>query len=167
VVLREQPSWERRSARGALFARVALPRHWECWRFVDERRLAMMFFNWEEQPLLKPAPAKRWVLALVGPDGRFLPGHVVFDPAVTEHPICKLAAHDAGWIAAAIEPPKILVFDNNLGLRAEIDLASQGATEIDALAVDAKGAVTVLVDTRPANQSGRKLLLLRFAPAAR
>src|SRR5581483_995176 len=106
-------------------------------------------------------------LALAGPDGRFLPGHVVFDPAATQNPICRLAVHDAGWIAAALEPPKILVLDAGLGLRAELDLASHGATEIAALAVDAKGAVTALVDTRPTDQPVRKLLLLRFAPPRR
>lgn len=165
VIDREKPFWERRSAQGALMMRAALPFGGDCWHFLDARRLAHFFYNWEEQPRIA-APVKRWVLAVHGENGRLLPGPVVLDlPAEKHH--CRLAAHDAGWIAAAVEAPRIALFDFALARRAEIDLAAHGARETDTFAVDVSGAVTALAETGPADKPGRKLVLLRFAPPAR
>ena len=165
VIDRERPFWERRSVQGALLKRTPLPFGGDCWQFVDDRRLAHFFYNWEEQPRLA-APVKRWVLALHDEDGRVLPGHAVLDlPAEMHH--CRLAVHDAGWIAAAVEAPRIALFDFALARRAEIDTAAHGARESDAFAVDAAGGVTALVGIGPADTPGRKLALLRFAPPAR
>jgi hypothetical protein len=145
--------------------RAALPYGGDCWRFVDERRVAHFFYNWEEQPRIA-APVKRWVLALHGENGRLLPGHIALDlPSELHH--CRLATHDAGWIAAAVEAPRIVLFDFALARRAEVDTAAHGARQSDTIAVDSSGAVTALVETGPADKPGRKLLLLRFAPLAR
>ncbi len=165
VLDREKPFWERRSSGGALLMRAALPFGGGCWRFLDERRLAHFFYNWEEQPGIK-APVKRWVLALHGENGRILPGHVALDlPAEQHH--CRLAVHESGWIAAAVEVPRIALFDFALARRAEIDAAAHGARATDAIAVDGAGAVTALVETGSAERPGRTLVLLRFAPPAR
>ncbi len=165
VIDREKPSWERRAANGAVLRRAALPRHWNQWAFLDENRLATVFYNWEEGPIAK-APTKRWLLALIGPDGRFRPEPVVLDLPGDQNVYSRLAVNDAGWIAVTLGAGKIALFDAAPKLRAEIDLAPHGATAVETLAVDAKGAVTALVDTRPADQPARKLVLLRFAPAA-
>ena len=165
VIDRERPFWERRSATGALAMRVPLPFGGDCYRFLDERRVAHLFFNHEARPGI-PAPAQRWVLGVHGENGRLLPGAVALDlPADKSH--CRLAVHESGWIAAAVEAPKIVLFDFALARRAEIDAAAQGAREADAIAVDGGGAVTALVETGPADRAGRKLVLLRFAAPAR
>ncbi len=165
VLDREKPFWERRSSGGALVKRAALPFSGGCWRFLGERRLAHFFYNWEEQPHIA-APAKRWVLALHGENGRLLPGHVVLDLPAEKHR-CRLAVHESGWIAAAVEVPRIALFDFSLARRAEIDTSAHGARESDVFAVDAAGGVTALAETDPVGKPGRKLVLLRFAPPAR
>ncbi|MFO0989654.1 MAG: hypothetical protein U1F37_20255 [Alphaproteobacteria bacterium] len=78
--------------------------------------------------------------------------------------LCHLAAHESGWIAAAVETPRIALFDFALARRAEIDAAAHGARATDAIAVDGAGAVTALVETGPAERQGRTLTLMRFAP---
>ncbi len=79
----------------------------------------------------------------------------------------RLAVNDAGWIAVTLGTGKIALFDAVPKLRAEIDLAPHGATAVETLAVDAKGAITALVETGAADKPGRKLVLLRFAAPAR
>ena len=107
------------------------------------------------------------MLALIAPDGRYRPGPVVLDFPADQNAYCRMAVNEAGWIALALNVPKIALFDAELKLRADFDLVRHGVTEIEAVAVDAKGGVTVLTDTRPTNQTARKLVLLRFAPAVR
>jgi hypothetical protein len=162
---REKPYWERRSAAGALLMRRPLdPVHHDCRAFLDDR-LVDVFYNWAEQPL-KTAPARQWVLTLTGPDAQVQPGHVSFDLPERESASCRLAAHDAGWIALALQPGKIMVLDGTLARRAEIDLPSPSDTHLQALAIDASGSVVALVDTGSLVQ-GRTFSLLRFAPLAR
>lgn len=166
VIDREKPSWERRSAKGALLTRAPLSPHWNCWSFLDDRALATVFFNWAEKPSPLKAPTKRWLLGLAGADGRFRPNHVALELPGDESAHCRLAVHEAGWVAVSLKAPKVLLFDAALKLRAEIDVASRGIAEIGALAVDAKGAVTVLGDTEAPERKDRKMLLLRYAPPA-
>lgn len=165
VIDREKPYWERRSANGARIMRAALPFGGDCYRFLDERRVAHLFFNHEARPGID-APARRWVLGVHGENGRLLPGAVALDLPADKN-FCHLAVHESGWIAAAVESPRITLFDFALARRAEIDAAAHGARETDAIAVDGAGAVTALVETGPAERQGRTLVLLRFAPPAR
>jgi hypothetical protein len=169
VIDREKLYWERRSAAGALALRARLPFGGDCWGFLDGRRLAHLFFHHEARAEVK-APAQRWVLGLHGENGRLMPGHVVLDAPAGIDARCRLAIGGdagAGWIAAALGPPKIALFDFGLAPRGALDLSAQSATEIDVLAIDAKGIVTVLIDTHPQKQPGRKLVLLRLAPPMR
>lgn len=172
VIDRETPYWERRTKAGALAGRVRLAsRHWHCRAFLGDGRLADLFFNWAEQPVV-PGPLKQWVLAVSSPPGRVLPGHRALDVAEAENALCHLAVNDSGWIAASVDPAKIVVFDAALTPRAEIDLSPAfGAQEgpkdgagLDALAIDVQGAVTAILRTGP---RGDGRAVLRYAALPR
>lgn len=168
VIDREKPFWERRSDKGALLARVPLSIGQDCSRFLDGARLLHIFYNHEERPDVK-APAKHLVAMVHGPDGKLGAAARVIDLGAKEDfQYCKLAVAPSGWFAVTgSSTAKILVFDDKLAPRGEIDLAPQGVSEVEALAIDAAGAVTALGELRSADRRDRKMILLRYAAPAR
>jgi hypothetical protein len=139
-----------------LIARVPLKLSgWECLAFLGEGRVVHFFYNWAERPTL-PAPLKRWVLATSALPDKLLTRHTALDTDKRENAVCRLAVNEAGWIAASVDPAKIFVFDAALALQAEIEVKAEGA-DLDALAIDAKGAVTAILRTG-ANGDGRRIL---------